>query len=602
MTEQVLKVYDFGPFRLDATVRHLLRDGHPLSLTSKVFDLLLLLVKKHGQLVTKEELMEELWPDSFVVQNNLTVHMSMLRKILGEGRRDHNYVETVPGRGYRFVARVREVDAESASEFRGATRYPAGKGAGQKDERLISIAVLPFVNNSNGPNLDYLSEGLTESIINMLSQIPHLRVMARSTVFFYKEKGASPVEAGREMKVQAVLTGIMCLSEEQLRIGIELVDVADGARIWGEVYERRASNILALQEEIAQRVAEKLQITLTSEEERQLTKRYSGNIAAHHLYLKGRYFWNKRTVEGFQKGLEYFQLAIAQDANHALAYVGLADCYNMLYSYNSLPLSECGPKVKEALEHAIAIDGDLAEAHASLGHVKMTHDWDWAGAGTELQLAISLNPNYATAHHWYSIYLRIMGRFDEALEEIELAQELDPLSPLINAAVGGHFYHTRQYEQAIAKCQEALELDPGFSIARALLGACYAEQGRYDEAIASLHDAIALANDPEAIAMLGSIHARAGQTGQARETLKRLTRLSKKRYVSPFHFALVHANLLDKDQAFQWLEKAWAERYEQLGALHLYPLLDTLHTDTRFTDLLVRIGLAPKESRSARFG
>ncbi|MBD0371361.1 MAG: winged helix-turn-helix domain-containing protein [Pyrinomonadaceae bacterium] len=593
MTEQSLKVYEFGPFRLDTTVRRLSRDGRPISLTSKIFDMLLLLVKKRGQLVTKEELMEELWPDRFVEQNNLTVHMTMLRKILGERHRDHKYIETVQGRGYRFVARVREVEDENVDESSEAVVDTASRTAvEQKDTLITSIAVLPFVNTSQDSKLDYLSDGLTASIINILSQIPQLRVMARSTVFRYKGRDLDGQAVGLELGVGAVLEGRVLQLSDRLIISVELVRALDGVQLWGEQYNRPPSDIFAVQEEIARELTGKLRLKITGAERKQMVRQLTDNIDAFHLYLKGSYFWSKRTPEDIRKGMKYFNRAIKLDKNYALAYAGLADCYSGLAIWNERPPRKSFPKAKQAVTKALEIDETLAEAHNALAVIREFYDWDFEEAENEYLRSLDLNPNSVLIHRRYAGYLSRMARHEEAIEQIKQAKELDPLSSNINMDLGGIYYYARQYNQAIEQCRETLEIDPNFGGPYILISLALLKKGKYEEAIAEAQKAQGLLGDnPDGIAHVGYAYAVAGRREAALEILNELLELSSQKYIPPYLMAYIYAGLKLHDLAFEWLEKAYEERSYVLVGLKALPLFDDLREDPRFSNLLQRVGL-----------
>lgn len=596
MTEQSLTVYEFGPFRLDATVRRLLRNGRPLSLTSKIFDMLLLLVSKQGQLVTKEELMGELWPDRFVVQNNLTVHMSALRKILGERHRDHKYIETVPGRGYRFVSRVRAVEDENRNGIResvvDSAQHPA---INQRDELIKSIAVLPFVNTSNNPNLDYLSDGLTASIINILSQIPQLRVMARSTVFRYKGRGLDAQEIGLEIGVGATVVGNVLQLSDRLIISVELVRTGDGVQLWGEQYNRPPSDIFAVQEEIARELTGKLRLKLTGTERRQLAKQQTDNIDAFHLYLKGSYFWSKRTPEDIRKGMKYFTSAIKLDKNYALAYAGLADCYSGLAIWNERSPRKSFPKAKQSVMKALEIDATLAEAHNSLAVILEFYDWNFEEAEREHLRAIDLNPNSVLIRRRYAGFLSRMERHQEAIDQMRQAQALDPLSSNINMDLGGIYYYARQYSLAIEQCRETLEIDPSFGGPHILISLALLKMGKYKEAIAEARKAQGLLGDnPDGVTHVGYAYAVAGRRSAALEILNQLMELSSQKYIPPYLMAYIYAGLKLNDQTFEWLEKSYEERSYVLVGLKALPIFDDLRSDQRFSDLLQRVGLTTK--------
>jgi TolB-like protein/Tfp pilus assembly protein PilF len=597
MSDTTRRLYEFGPFQLDAAEHVLLREGKPVSLTPKAFETLLVLVQHSGHVVEKETIINAVWPDTAVEENIVAVNVSLLRKTLGTGENGEQYIENVPKRGYRFVPPVQEVSTEhNASQAVGKTHQAASASASEEggaQEEPVSLAVLPFMNASSDAGTDYLSDGMTESIINSLSQLTSLRVMARSTVFRYKAREVDPQEIGHKLNVRAVLTGRVLQRGETLNIQTELVDVADGSQLWGEQYNLDFSDLFAVQEEIARVISEKLLSTLSGEQKKRLAKRYTESPEAYRIYLRGRFYWSKRTLEGLKKGVEYFQQAIDKDPNYALAYTGLADSYALLGSveYSALPPSEAMPKARAAAIKALEVDDTLAEAHASVAYVHI-FDWHWSEAERAYRRAIELNPNYATAHHWYAMYLGAMGRFDEALEEIELAQELDPLSLPITAGVGWYFFLTRQHHRAIEEYRKTLEMDPNFYMAHFLLGLAHAQESMFDEAIAEFQKAQALSNGhPLMIAAPGYAYAALGQRDEAQGVLDELAHLSKRRYVSPYYIAVIYTGLGEMERAFDWLRRACDSRSEGLVWLKVDPLLDSLRADKRFADFLHRVGL-----------
>ena len=458
---------------------------------------------------------------------------------------------------------------------------------------IDSVAILPFVNASANPDAEYLSDGIAESVISSLSQLPRLRVMARSTVFRYKGQEVDPRKVGRDLHVDAVLTGNLIQRDDTLIVKMELVKVADGSQLWGEEYQRKFSDVLAVQEEIAKQISEKLRLKLTGEEQKRLTKHYTENAEAYRLYLLGRYYWNKQTLESLNKGIEFFQQAVDKDPNYALAYAGLADSYSLLGStIGGLSPKENFPKAKAAVLKALEIDDTLAEAQSALVLVRLRYDWDWPAAEREIKRAIELNPNYATTYQWYANYLAIMGRLDEAIAEEKRAQELDPLSLNINTIVARRFYDARQYDQAIEQCQKTLEMDPNFAQAHFTLGQAYEQKARYEEAIAALKKATTLSpGNPFNVSALGHVYAVSGQKSEAMKILDQLKELSRRRYISPHEIAIIYAGLGEKDQAFAWLEKAYADRSWRLPFLKVEPRFDSLRSDPRFTDLVRRVGL-----------
>ena len=489
--------------------------------------------------------------------------------------------------------------AKSADTGKKANRAPSGSGrrspsASRRRSRaaINSLAVMPMVNAGGDPSAEYLSDGITESIINNLSQLPKLRVMARSTVFRYKGREVDPQEVGRELGVRAVLTGRVLQLDDNLVIRTELVHVADGTQLWGEHYNRKLGDIFAVQEEISKQISEKLEMRLSGEEEKRLTKRHTENAKAYQLYLKGRYHWNKRDKQGAEKGIEFFQRAIEVDPNYALAYAGLADSYIILGFHALVPPGEAIPKARQAAKRALEIDDTLAEAHISLAYVTSVYEWDWSGAEQGYRHALELNPNYATAHHWYGEYLALLGRSEEAAAELERAHELDPLSLMINMALGWIYYLGRRYEDAIERYFRTLELDPNFAHARFGLGLAYVQRSMFDEAIAEFQKVVAiLGRDSGALSALGYTYAVAGRKAEAQKLLDELTEQSQRRYIAPYRLALVCTGLGETDQAFAWLQKGCEEHDLGLAFLNVEAMADTLRSDPRFEKLLRRIGL-----------
>jgi len=448
-----------------------------------------------------------------------------------------------------------------------------------------SLAVLPFVNLSGDPNTDFLSEGLTDGLINSLSELPNLTVMSRNSVFHYKGKEVDAQAAGKKLNVQVVLTGRMMARGDDLSVSVELVEVRNNSHMWGEQYNEKLSNILAIQEQISEEISERLRLRLTGEEQKRLTKRYTENTEAYQLYLRGRLCLNKRTPEEMKKAVKYFEQAIAKDPVFALAYAGLADAYDILGDYSYLPPNEALPRAKSAALKALEIDDTLAEAHTSLAHVKM-YDLEWLDAEREFKRAIQLNPNYSTARHWYANCLMALGKKTEALAQIKQALKVDSLSLNINEAVGFLMYLARDYAGAIEQHLKTLELDPGFVPTHFALGIAYLQTARYDDAVREFQKAIALSGgSTDSIAVLGQAYALSGKRREALETLNNLAELSKRSYVSPYYTALVYTALGDRDRAFEWLGKACEERSSFLFFLKVEPSFDSLRSDPRFRDL-----------------
>jgi serine/threonine protein kinase/tetratricopeptide (TPR) repeat protein len=455
---------------------------------------------------------------------------------------------------------------------------------------IDSIAVLPFANSMKDPESEYLSDGITEGIINKLSQLPKLKVMARSTVFRYKGRDADAQTVGRELRVRAVLSGRLQHVGDRVVIGVELVDSLDGAQLWGETYNRRLADLVELQEEVSREIVDRLSIRLTGAEKKKLRKKSTENSAAYQLYLKGRYQWNKRSEDGLKRGIALFNEAIENDPSFASAYAGLADSYFTLATNIPLPPRETMPKAKAAAERAIEIDDGLAEAWSSLASVQWWFDWDWEAAERSYKRAIALNPNYATAHDGYSMLLCARGRFDEAIEQINRAGDLDPLSRIIAVHAGWPFYFARDYESAIRRFRKALELDEHFIPAHGWLGMALGQQHRYREALEAFQRALDVDRIPILLAMLGHTHAIAGNSEQAKEVLTVLDYESRSRYISPYDIAVIHAGLGEHDAAIAKLKDAFEDRSSWMVFMEVDPRLDRLRDEVPFKKLVDRFG------------
>ena len=451
-----------------------------------------------------------------------------------------------------------------------------------------SIAVLPFANAGGDPNMEYLTDGISESLINSLAQLPNVRVLARSTMFRFKGKDADPQAVGKQLGVDTVLTGKVVQVGDSLNVQADLVNVSDGSQLWGERYTRKTSDLLAVQEDIAREIVGTLRPKLSGEQREQVTKRYTDNAEAYRMYLKGRFYWNKRTGEGFNQAIDYFRQAIEKDPNYALAYAGLADCYVLRTGRQNQELS----KAKEAAARALAIDPSLAEAHTSLAFAKTLSDRDWDGARAEFEEAIRLNPKYATAHQWYAILLSILGKPDEALAEINRAIELDPLSLIINTDKGRILYYARRYDEAIRQLQDTLKMDADFGMAHNILGWCYAEKGMYDQAVAEMRKSMELGVSlGGALGRIGYAYARAGERDEAQKVLAQLEQRAEQSYISPYTLAAIYAALGDRDKAFSLLQKAVDEGAAGQSFMKVDPAFDNLHPDPRFAELMRRLGL-----------
>jgi len=457
---------------------------------------------------------------------------------------------------------------------------------------IDSIAVLPFVNQNRDPDTEYLSDGLTESIINSLTQLPSLRVSPRSTVFQYKGKDTDPLKVGHDLGVRAVVTGRLLQRGDSLMVSAELLDVRDNKQVWGEQYNRKVADALAVQQEISREITDRLRLKLSGEEQRQLTRRDTSNPEAYAFYLKGRYYWNKRTADNIRKAIEQFQQAADKDPNYALAYVGLADCYSLLELYAATPASETLPKAKAFAERALQLDNSLAEAHTSLGYA-YDELWQWEDAEKEFKRALELNPSYPTAHQWYGLLLLDKGRFDDALTEARRAQELDPLSLVIGQNVAQAYLARGDVNSSIEQARKVIDLDPRYPRGHQQLGFAYLKQGNYAEAIAELRKATDLSPDRVAFAGLGYGYAVSGRRVEALAILKELEAKYGRHEALGQDLAAVYAGLGDKDQAFAWLEKDFQARSGLLVRTRWQFPFESLRSDPRFTDLLRRMGLQP---------
>jgi DNA-binding winged helix-turn-helix (wHTH) protein/Tfp pilus assembly protein PilF len=592
------KVYEFGPFRLDPEIRRLLHKGKTVNLMPRAFDLLLILVQRRPQLVTKEELLKQVWPDRFVEENNLTVMVSALRKALGDSYELHEYIETVARHGYRFVARVRE---QSVGEIDTETDNHTSKfqvsSISQSQQPAISLAVLPFIDESEDPSLEYLSDGITESLIGNLSQRTVLRVIARTTAFHYKGQAVDPVKVGREIGVSSVLVGSVIYIGFGLVINVELIDAVDGSQIWSQRYAGQMSHLLSLEEEIAAAISERLQVRFGSSG-RQPGKNTAEMTEAYVCYLKGRYFLNKQHKESMYRAIEHFEQAIRIDPNYALAYAGLADSYQKLSNIYLSPV-EALPKSKAFALKAVELDDMLPEAHTALGVVKQFYDHDWAGAEREFQRAIELNPNDSLAHRKYGAYLALMGRYDEGFAENSIAYELDPLCFQIYVNLALSLFLSQRTDEAAQVVRQTLEMDPAYPPAHLMLGTILRQQGKYAEALAEFQEVRRLAQHSDvSLGMSGHTLALMGDSDGAKKILEELLDHANENYVSPYSVALIYIGLGNKDKAFEWLYKLDEEVNDWLVWLNVGPELDPLRPDPRFSDLLRRVGFPPENSHA----
>jgi serine/threonine-protein kinase len=457
---------------------------------------------------------------------------------------------------------------------------------------IDSVAILPLMNEGSDPEAEYLSDGITESIIFDLSQVPELRVIPRSSVFRYKGQQVDPLSAARELGVRAVLTGRLSRPGAELVISVELVDATENRVIWGQRFNRRTDDVLSIQQEISKEVSEKLRPSLNGGADALVMKHSTGDRDAYQAYLKGLYWLNKRSPEGFQKAIEYFNQATEKDPGYGLAYAGVADSYALLATYGLIAPGEGFPKAKAAASKALSIDNGLAEARTSLANILAIYEWDFAQADQEFKRAIELNPNYATAHQWYGEYLSAVGRHEEAIAHIRRAQQLDPLSLIINTVAGRLLYCARRYDEAIVELEKTIEMDPRFGPAYAFLCAAYQKKGEHERARAAARAAVEISPTTSVYkTILGQAHAVAGEKEEARRVLDELRELSVRQYIHPSYMAMLHAGLGEMDLAFEWLEKAYGMRDDRLIFVITEPLMDVLRDDPRYRELTTRIGL-----------
>jgi TolB-like protein/Tfp pilus assembly protein PilF len=578
---QIPQVLRFGVFELDVRAGELRKWGTKLRLRGQPLQVLGALLTRPGDLVTLEELRQEIWPADTFVDFNHSLHnaIARIRETLGDSADTPRYIETLPRRGYRFIERVDQVRPE-------ISRPPLRLSHDGDARGIHALAVLPLEDLSGEPGHEYFADGMTEALITCLAKIKALRVISRTSAMQYKGAQKTLPQIARELNVDAVIEGSVLRSGERVRITTQLIHSSD-QHLWAESYERDFRDILSLQSEIARQVANEVRIILTPEERDRLGNARQVNPEAQELYLKARHFWNKRTESSVRKALSYFRQAIDNDPTYAHGYAGLADSYNILGYYNAVPPIEAYPKSKAAAMKALEFDDSLAEPHAALGVVKRDFEWDWAGADAEFQRAIELNPGYVEAYHWRSTLLSMLGRHAEGLREKKKALAMDPLSVVIRTDLARMFYFSRDYDQSLAQYRAALEMDPTFGSAHLWLGQVYEQKGLYEEAISSLKSGMHLSSDSTyALAKLGHGYAMAGRCDEARAVLNQLNALTSKRYVSSYDIALVHVGLQENDEAFTWLQRALEQRSLWLGYLNVEPQLDRLRSDQRFQLLL----------------
>jgi len=645
------RLYEFGDFRLDTAKRVLRRlDGTTVPVTPRVFETLLYMVEHHDTVLDKERLMEAVWPDSIVEENNLSQNISTLRRIFGETPGSHSYIVTVPGRGYRFVAEVSDrtgngsanVNGEQgtgpalaenrteAATVKGRRRLPGKTGgtlavavlgvialtaaflargpsvrwpekhkiakappapsSGAMTDTVRSIAVLPFENLSGNPENAYFTDGIQEEILMRLAKIADLKVVSRTSTVRYKRSPENLREIATQLGVANVLEGSVQRTADRVHVNVQLIKAASDTHLWAEAYDRKLTDIFAVESDIAKTIADTLQAKLTGSEQNAIAAQPTENTEAYQLYLRGRYLWNRRTGENLQKALAYFEQAAEKDPHYALAYAGIADSCVLIPIYAAGTPQDYLPRARASAQKAVELDDTLAEAHTSLAYV-FFYDFENAQSVKEFERAISLNPNYAMAHLWYGLGpLSAMGEFERAIAEEKRALELDPISPIINADLGTVYTLARRYDEAIAQLRDTVEMNPQFYGGHRCLGWALELKGATGEAIAEYHKAFELSDDPMMLAMLAHAEASIGKQNQARQILGQLTEEAKARYVPAYAFAVIYLALGEKDHALDWLEQAARDHdgfYTNL--IKVEPFLDPLRGDPRFETLVSRI-------------
>ena len=648
MNNEFEPLREFGKCRLDVEKKFLWCGDQPVQLPLKAIELLCVLVESGGTVVTKDEIWQSVWQNSFVEETNLTHNIYLLRKTfkdLGEP----DLIQTVPRRGYRFAGEVREAkngNGETIFERHTLTQTLIEEISSTENEKPVleniktvveeeqtqkssqfsihkskafalavlllvlaggfvvwryqsspaktslteikSIAVMPFVNAAADPEAEYLSDGISASLIDRLSQLPQLKVIARSSSFKYRGENIDIRDAANKLGVQAIITGSVARRGDNLTVRVELVDALDNRQLWSEQYNRRAADLPTIQQEIAQTVSEKLRLKLSGAQEQQAAKQRAVNPQAYELLLKGHSYRNKTGTENKKKSAGYYQEAITVDAGYAPAYAALSVIYSDLTHNGILDPKEFTPKAEAAVRKALELDESLPEAHDALALLKL-NGWDWAAAEQEYQRAIELSPNFAKAHSGYSFYLSLVGRHGQAVAEAQRARDLNPLLPTVNASVGYSFLMARRYDEARETLNNALEMDRKNPYTNGLLAQTYLGMEMYAEAVAGFHRVIELGGEPGYQIYLGAAYAKSGERGRAQAILKRLE--ISESYVSPGELAVLYAALGERERAFASLERAYTMRDAQLQFLQVEPAFDSLRSDPRFQDLMRRVGL-----------
>jgi TolB-like protein/DNA-binding winged helix-turn-helix (wHTH) protein/Tfp pilus assembly protein PilF len=645
----------FGAYEFDLRSGELRKHGIRIKLQEQPCQILAILLEHRGEMVTREQLQHRLWPsDTFVdFDHSLNTAVMRLREALSDSSENPRFIETLPRRGYRFLAPVEEKSAStneanpaqpmevgvsqttgSKTDSASSLLLPALPAIAAKPEKrarppmlvtvtlsalaivlagafasrylkrpslatatssqLTSLVVLPFENLSADKDQAYFADGMTDELIAHLAKIRSLRVISRTSSMEYKGTHKALSQIARDLNVDSVVEGTVLRSGDRVRITAELVQVATDRHLWAETYESQLGDILTLQSHVASAIVNEIRVKLTPEDQVRLAAVRPVSTQSYENYLKGRYYWNKRSQEGLTKAIDYFQLAIEQDPNYALAYAGLADCYSIIGSaiVGTVPTAEVAPKARAAALKSLELDNTLAEAHTSLATVRFNYDWDWNAAASEFRRAVELNPSYATAYQRNSLYLMSMGRTSESIAEMNRAHDLEPLSISTNFSLGWRLYMAREYDQAIEQLRNTIDMDPGFALPHLVLGQAYEQKKMYDQAIKELRRAVEISqSSPPTIAALARTYAVSGRTAEAKNLLDQLMEQSKKRYVSPFYVVIVYAALGENDKAMAWLEKAYGDRSNAIVFLKVDPQLDTLRNSPRFHELQRKLRL-----------